>query len=96
MHPGGLTKTMDAVYISREIVSVYWPLSGFYDLDLEKNVLKARSIKARRKGSCLWKAAHIERVRTDVESHFGEKAKVDAAKMAYERHVATMPNKERG
>jgi hypothetical protein len=84
-------KDVDVIAVMKTYVSIKWPMSGIYDLNLARNILTARSIKARNKGRCLWQAEDIAKVRTDVENHlrkFDLKALVNEQRAV---HDANMP-----
>ena len=63
----GDTKEVAIEYYDAKIVSIRWPLSGTYDLNLKTNVLRSRSERARRKQHInLWQAENIEELRRRV------------------------------
>jgi hypothetical protein len=86
-------KTLPVETIAKTYVAVRWGQSGIYDLNLAKNVLTARSVKAQRKGRCHWQAVDIQAVRDMVRIHL---EKQDIKEMVREQrlaHEASMPGK---
>ncbi len=95
-HIGGELKEVPVETITRVYVSIRWGQSGVYDLNLASNTLRARSVKAQRKGRPHWKAADIESLRKQVANYLrGEDLKAETLK-AMERHQATMPGNKIG
>jgi len=88
--PGGHLKTVPIEGIHETFISVRWGQSGTYDIDLKTNIMKARSVAARRKGVCYWKVVNIESVRFAVREHFNPNAKIEAEKR-FKKHHTNMP-----
>jgi len=90
VHPGGTREFVPVESYTRDVVSLWWGLSGTYDLCLKTNTIKSRSLKARRKGQCFWKAVDIDSVRKFVYEGYHPKEKETLDKQ-YEKHVNSMP-----
>lgn len=89
-HPGGERKFLPIELITEHYISVRWGMSGTYDIFLKTNRMVARSIKARRKGDCLWIATEIEEVRIFVKEHLSPNKKTETDRL-YQKHIDSMP-----
>lgn len=88
-------KVVEAEVVTPAFVSIRWALSGVYDLLLDKNILRARSQKAQRKGKPLWGAEDIHAVRKMVFDHLkGLETEQDKErqKAEFRRHEKSMPH----
>lgn len=56
-------------FVSERVVTIRWDMAGLYDIYLSTGNMIARSIKARRKGMCLWKCVDIEALRSMVREY---------------------------
>ena len=93
IHPNGERRSLAIEVIDRKFVSVYWPLSGTYNIILKTGEMKANSVSARRKNSfCLWKAVDIVAIRAMVYEYFNPKVKEEAQKR-FDYHTQTMPHR---
>lgn len=90
IHPGGECKILPVETINRASISIRWGMSGIYDINLRLNVMRARSLKARRKGRCDWKVKNIDKLRLDVEAYFNASER-DSKEQTYDKHDETMP-----
>ena len=90
VHPGGTTEWVPVETITKDYISIRWGMSGVYDIFLEKNVIVARSLKARRKGKCYWKATDIEEVRKWVVEYLNP-VKEDEFKKSVENWERNKP-----
>lgn len=78
-------KTLSVEGIHKHIIYLYFPLSGTYELDTKKNIMRARSQRARTKCPyVLWIAADIELVRRQLWEHHNPHFKEHEE--AYKRH----------
>jgi len=76
----------------KDYVSIRWGQAGTYDLILKTNVLRARSVAARRKNPIVpWQAKNIDWVRRLVWEHFNPNH-VEQAKSVV-RHQENAPYK---
>jgi hypothetical protein len=66
VHPSGERRVLTVDGVTRVCVTLRWPLAGHYDLYLKENVLLARSVLARKRGKCEWRAVDIRGVRDAV------------------------------
>ena len=92
IHPG--TQEIKSLFIEtvqRTYVTIRWGMSGLYDIHLKQNVMIARSIKARRKGKCLWKVKDIDKLRCLVDDHFKARDR-EQLDFSYDKHVKSMPH----
>ncbi len=96
-HKGtGEERTLPVNFVSPAgtYLSVIWPMSGAYDLNLQVNRLTARSAAARRKGNTWdWEAVDIAGVRESVRAYLARlRGNADeAVKEQIARHQKTMP-----
>lgn len=88
--PGGHLKTVPVEAIHQTFISIRWGMSGVYDIDLKTNTMKARSVAARRKGLCHWKAVDINSVRHAVHEYFNPNAKKEEEER-FKKHHESMP-----
>lgn len=96
IHPWSKEKrTVHVESISKTYISIRWAQSGIYDLNLLKNVLTARSLKARNRASCLWHAVDIVHVREAVAIHFRKLDVKGVVKEESIAHAASMPHQVR-
>lgn len=84
-------KILEVTLITSTYVSVYWPLSGTYDLNLRDNILTARSQGARRRNKCLWTAVNIEAVREAAKIHLAKQDIKEDVRAKILTHEATKP-----
>ena len=87
-------RELPVTYVARTYVTIQWGMNGAYDLNLLVNTLTARSIKARRRAPCLWRAADINEVRAMVYHHFRGKDRDYETKELMRKHEASMPGKK--
>ena len=93
------TVSLEVETVTASYVALRWPLQGVYDLNLSKNVLTARSLKAQRKGKPLWIASDIDAVRKmvidylkELEGNRVQYMKPLDVREAVKRHADTMPS----
>ena len=90
MHPCGERRIFLIESIHRNCVTIRWGMSGLYEIDLKTGKMRAKNIKSRRKGDCLWFATNIEVIRNIVQEYFNPKIKTEVNTM-YNNHLSTMP-----
>jgi hypothetical protein len=84
-------RELSTTYIARTYVTLIWPMSGAYDLNLSVNCLTSRNPKVRRRGVCLWRAADIEEVRRQVQAHFRGGDREYETRELMRKHEASKP-----
>lgn len=89
----GETKKVPIEAVFPTFVAIRWGMSGVYDIHLKDNIMIARSIRARRKGKCIWKVKDIDELRKRVAEHFSavDKEQLD---FSIAKHNETMPGKK--
>lgn len=90
IHPCGETRILPVESIQRSYITIRWGMSGHYDIDLRTNVMRAHSVKARRRNPCLWRASDIESVRSYVREQFRDITEEERTE-SYTKHAANMP-----
>lgn len=83
-------RTFPVEFVAHTYVAIRWGMNGVYDINLAKNSVMARSVKAQRRGRCHWRVVDIDALRANVRAYFDDSAKHEASE-ALERHARTMP-----
>lgn len=90
IHPGGESKEVETESISHTYVSIRWGQSGLYNIMLKTNEMVACNLKVRRRAQCLWKVVDIEKLRSEVKTHF-DGAKSAQLDISFNVHNNSMP-----
>lgn len=85
-------RELEVTTITKTYVTLHWPMAGAYDLNLKENILTARSLGARRRNPCLWKAVDILAVREAISVYMKKQDIKEIVKIAKTKHEASMPS----
>lgn len=93
IHPWTKERTrVEVIVITKTYISIRWGQSGIYDLNLLKNVLTARNVKARNRAWCMWTAVDIVGIREKVKVYLAKQNIKEIVADERARHDASMPN----